>query len=501
MFLPMPISFTQNSIIENTQDKIITVNTGSDNNICTFSPETNGLILQYGENKLVIKIKFYSIGKYRLYAFLHYVKKGHYVCYFEFNNEWYQFDDYGDSQKGSINKVINFNKNEFENECFLFFYEVDDSLEFNVNVTMDEYLEDEDHTLIITDDESLLEKTQQNRQKSSTSSSTPTLIEAHPLPRQPSSRQPPSRLPSSLTSTGQQQRQLTDEEKVFTSQLQVTNNCEQHGKNWLELFVLEGKTAPISSSPSAPPVALSASSGQPDTSQLASAPSVLPETPPLASAPSGLIVPETPQSVLPEALPIPLTEDDLKTKIQENKTDFFVARKNRGGDKYSHEKKKINIMGDNFQICNKEGNACGNTAKLTDPTPLYIFDDIEKAENFIKYMNVNKESQLPVATITIKPKTAQAKITTKPKTAEATETQVVPPAATKPPSARKTKRGGSRKIRRINIKGRNKTRKGKRSKKGIRYKNKLLKCNKLKTNRLRRKKTKKNNFNKRTRKS
>ena len=481
-------------------------------------------------------------------------KRGHYYCYFKHNNKWFKMDDTDGISK--VNGEIYNEPNIFINCSTLVYYNASQP---ELDLTTDQYAHE------------LFEKGKRQ-----------------PLPRQPPLRQPPSRLAPSLTST-EQQGQLTDEEKVFTSQLQVTNNCEQHGKNWLELFVPEGKTAPISSS-----------------------------APPLASASSGLIVPEIPKSVVPaasasseqpEALPIPLTDNEL-SRLETN-TEIYVARKKTGdkktGDIYDYEKKVIN-NDTGIKICGtRTGDECGNTKKYT--TSLYIFDDEKKATNFKDYMNANPNSKLPVATIQRGPE--------KPPAAQATEKpppQVVLPAATKTPEAPQSVigppndppnapndnpklgtdtqkkindiiqtfkesnkkdfylmsdikkldnpnvdefmkkgpyannkkcfqkdnnyyipitntfdkikwyniytskicnvgldlcsdksndkfKGGSRKIRKINIKCRNKTRKGKRSKKGIRYKNKLLKCNKLKTNRLRRKKTKKNNFNKRTRKS
>jgi hypothetical protein len=135
-FLPI-IGLGLNSKIENSQEKKITITNGAnDTTNCTFSSNTNGLIIQYGDKGTIIKDKFYSIGKYKLYAFLHYINEGHYACYFEFNNNWYIFDDFKNDSQGLIENIdmSKIDSKILNNDSFLFFYKIDDKLKFGDNI-------------------------------------------------------------------------------------------------------------------------------------------------------------------------------------------------------------------------------------------------------------------------------------------------------------------------------------------------------------------------------
>jgi hypothetical protein len=207
---PIIILTPEYTTIQNNSDKNITISSDKNDTFDTYSLK-NELIIDYpklgldndfveGDFKTLSKQhseKFYSIGKYKLYAFIHWQGGSHYVCYFEFNDEWYQFNDTGNNNKGSIKKVLNLNKSEIFNESFLFFYKIDDTLNLGKNVTITEYLSTSVHTLNITSSETELEDSIQ-------------LQEFNPLKKNVST--------------------------TFNN-TQLADRCEQYGKEWLNLFI------------------------------------------------------------------------------------------------------------------------------------------------------------------------------------------------------------------------------------------------------------------------
>lgn len=196
-FLPI-INLPQKSIVTNETPKTISIKTNYDTNECKFNQDTNGLIVQYGGPGAQIPEKFYSIGQYKLYAFLHYINEGHYACYFEFNDNWYIFDDFENNRNGSIVSV-DLTKNSskiIREECYLFFYKIDDSLKLGENV---------------------LFSAKFKFQKEATNQQAKPLVKSQVKP-------------------------LEEESEVFTSSIQKINKCEQYGNDWLNLFITEPGT-------------------------------------------------------------------------------------------------------------------------------------------------------------------------------------------------------------------------------------------------------------------
>lgn len=193
-FLPI-INLPQKSIVTNETPKTISIKTNDDINECKFNQDTNGLIVQYGGPGAQIPEKFYSIGQYKLYAFLHYINEGHYACYFEFNDNWYIFDDFENNRNGSIVSVdLTKNSNKIiREECYLFFYKIDDSLKLGENV---------------------LFSAKFKFQKEATNQQVKPLVKSQVKP-------------------------LEEEPEVFTSSIQKINKCEQYGNDWLNLFITE----------------------------------------------------------------------------------------------------------------------------------------------------------------------------------------------------------------------------------------------------------------------
>ena len=137
----------------NAYGKTVTFNMFGENKSCNFN-RSDGLIVQYGDGRDVIfEEKYYSIGKYKLYAFLHYIDENHYSCYFEFNNEWYNFDDWENGHQGRIIKVQRVKRKTIYNHSFLFFYKIDETILSQENVTLTEYFNRDDRTLSIVDDD------------------------------------------------------------------------------------------------------------------------------------------------------------------------------------------------------------------------------------------------------------------------------------------------------------------------------------------------------------
>ena len=154
MFLPI-INLPFNYTIKNNNNNNIVI---TDNDILTGGiaqqlnynfNACNGLILEYPKPGVVNQTnaeanfrditritidKWYSIGQYKLYAFLHWQGGYHYACYFEFNDHWYIFDDTGNGSKGSI---INADMRNISlilsNQSFLIFYKIDNNLDLNSN--------------------------------------------------------------------------------------------------------------------------------------------------------------------------------------------------------------------------------------------------------------------------------------------------------------------------------------------------------------------------------
>jgi hypothetical protein len=132
----------------NAYGKNVTCNMFGDRKSCDFIH--NGLIVQYGDGRdAILEEKYYLIGKYKLYAFLHWVGASHYSCYFEFNNKWYFFDDLNDY----IREVPTLKRKIIYNESFLFFYKFDESISRDINVTLTDYFASDDRTLSIIDDD------------------------------------------------------------------------------------------------------------------------------------------------------------------------------------------------------------------------------------------------------------------------------------------------------------------------------------------------------------
>lgn len=221
------ITLTPNYTIENDTEKNITLTYTSSSPI-TYKLE-NELIIDYPKlglsSKVVVEAsfadlskerseKFYSIGKYKLYAFIHWQGGSHYVCYFEFYNEWYQFDDMGNAQKGSIKKVISLKESEVYNESFLFFYVFDYTLDMNKNVTITDYLQNGGNTLNITNDSTSLEEPK-----------------ISPGPRLSAPRLSGPRLSAPGSSSNPTQ--------VSKNTVQVIDKCEKYGQDWLNLFIDE----------------------------------------------------------------------------------------------------------------------------------------------------------------------------------------------------------------------------------------------------------------------
>jgi len=136
----------------NASEKTVTFKMFGENKSCNFN-RNDGLIVQYGDGRnAIFEEKYYSIEKYKLYAFLHYIDENHYSCYFEFNNEWYNFDDLKNGYQGRIIKVQRVERKTIYNESFLFFYKIDETILSEENVTLTEYFNRDDRTLSIVDD-------------------------------------------------------------------------------------------------------------------------------------------------------------------------------------------------------------------------------------------------------------------------------------------------------------------------------------------------------------
>jgi hypothetical protein len=225
------ITLTPDYTIENTSDKNITTSYKNPDTSTSYVLE-NQLIIDYPKLGLSSDVvvegsfnelagqhseKFYSIGQYKLYAFVHWQGGSHYVCYFEFNNEWYQFDDYTNNHNGSIKKVLNLKDSEIYNESFLFFYKFDNTLSLNTNVTITEYLQTGGNALIITNNATKLEDSEQ------------------PQPPARQISQPGAAKSSSSSSSAAPAAPGT----TFISSIQVANNCEKYGQDWLDLFIDE----------------------------------------------------------------------------------------------------------------------------------------------------------------------------------------------------------------------------------------------------------------------
>jgi hypothetical protein len=224
------ITLTPDYTIENTSDKNITTSYKNPDTSTSYVLEDQ-LIIDYPKLGLSSDVvvegsfnelagqhseKFYSIGQYKLYAFVHWQGGSHYVCYFEFNNEWYQFDDYTNNHNGSIKKVLNLKDSEIYNESFLFFYKFDNTLSLNTNVTITEYLQTGGNALIITNNATKLEDSEQP--------------------------QPPARQisqPGAPKSSSSSSNLTPEASKTFISSIQVANNCEKYGQDWLDLFIDE----------------------------------------------------------------------------------------------------------------------------------------------------------------------------------------------------------------------------------------------------------------------
>ena len=135
----------------NASGKTVTFKMYDEAKSCDFNRH-NGLIVQYGDRRDAnLEEKYYSIGKYKLYAFLHWVGGGHYSCYFEFNNEWYNFDDYENMHQGRIIKVQRVKRTTIYNDSFIFFYKFDETILTDINVTLTEYFSRDDRRLSIVE--------------------------------------------------------------------------------------------------------------------------------------------------------------------------------------------------------------------------------------------------------------------------------------------------------------------------------------------------------------
>lgn len=136
----------------NASGKTVTFKMFGEAKSCDFN-SNDGLIVQYGDGRdPILEEKYYSIGKYKLYAFIHYINRNHYSCYFEFNNEWYNFDDLENGHQGRIIKVERVERKIIYNESFIFFYKFDETILTDINVTLTEYFSRDDRTLSIVDD-------------------------------------------------------------------------------------------------------------------------------------------------------------------------------------------------------------------------------------------------------------------------------------------------------------------------------------------------------------
>lgn len=132
----------------NAYGKKVTFNMFGDGKSCDFIHD--GLIVQYGDGRdAILEEKYYSIGKYKLYAFLHWFGRGHYNCYFEFNNKWYIFDD----TDSYIREVLEVKRKTIYNQSFLFFYKFDESISTDENVTLTDYFARDNRTLSIIDND------------------------------------------------------------------------------------------------------------------------------------------------------------------------------------------------------------------------------------------------------------------------------------------------------------------------------------------------------------
>jgi hypothetical protein len=207
--------------LENNSDNIIQI-TNTSNNIKVGE----NLIIQYSIIQNYPIDKYFRIGQYELYAFLYYPGGIHYSCFFSLLNHsneliWYKFDDYINSNQGSIELVGDISK--IDNTLFffqttLFFYKKNIALSLS------------DNELCSTKFNYQIQYIQEKSQEA--------LKIAQTAPT-PESKTGLIKKTSSSSSSRAQSFKQTQNPKTNNSSVQVANKCEQYEQEWLDLFIEE----------------------------------------------------------------------------------------------------------------------------------------------------------------------------------------------------------------------------------------------------------------------
>jgi hypothetical protein len=222
-FQPLGVDET----LENSSNNIIQI---------TYTKTNTSNDIKVGEN-LIIEYaiipgypidKYFRIGQYELYAFLYYPGGIHYSCFFSLLNSsneliWYKFDDYTNSHQGSIELVGDISK--IDNTLFffqttLFFYKKNISKKFS-NELCSKLMGYDINTNQKSSQQALLKA-----QNALTPESNPNLIKNTSSSAAKSSSSSSNLTPAAPGAT-------------FISSIQVANNCEKYGQDWLDLFIDE----------------------------------------------------------------------------------------------------------------------------------------------------------------------------------------------------------------------------------------------------------------------
>jgi len=418
-----------------------------------------------------IQDKYFKIGRYILSAFSCWVSSSHYTCYFEFKNDWYLMNDHpsGKISKVDFNNKTHrdlFKKNLFRNS-FVFFYKFDNSLDDSNRNCSQVFAYD-------------IKVNQAQIDISAASIS---------QPRQSSAKRTPLYAQKTFSSTSSSLSASKEEDdlpQVFNSQIQMINNCEKNGKNWLELFVQEGT----------PPVKVGVSStppGQPVINQTPQ-PTSPSSSPSSSSTPLGQpVINQTPSQSSSVSSPVSSSSQSSQNL---NIGKYYINNDNTPIQIKSTSKSKNyagRILYDSEQAARDVITA---TNLAADKALLDLKNDISKIKNVEAQNIIDKTDAVNIIAEhnMIKDYNPGTVIYFKGKVyvvlKDGKYYNVTDDIIGSKPTL-----GGTRKRNR-NIKGGKRTRKGikcKKTRKLIRNKNKLLKSNKLR-------RTKKRNLNKRTRK-